>query len=455
MSSEASGSAAVVVEHVSKEYRVYSKPHYRVLDSVAAKIGSSKSYSFRVRAVNDVSFSLEPGSSVAIIGRNGSGKSTLLEMITGTLTPTAGRIELRGRLSALLELGAGFNPDFSGRANYRLNASILGLDPDQIRAKEPEVEAFADLGGFIDEPVRTYSSGMYVRLAFATAVHVDPEILLIDEALAVGDVFFQQKCYDFFANKLADVTKVLVTHDLASVAKIADRCIVMDQGSMVFDGAPLDAIQFYTALHMRERAGQHSAEPVGGVTVTNERPLSDAVGAEPAVTGTPGVIPRPLPESSSTAPELVSITTVAGSLLRDGEMHPLNGEMWAATPGDELRIECTFRLTVPVEAPIVGYLMRDRVGNAVFGQNSIGSDFTLGPWAPGVHRVILQLNWPEVDAGEYVLTVGFGNGHHPHHHEPLAWVQGVAAITSTPQRPVHGMVNNDLTAIEVTRLGDN
>ena len=461
MSSDSTaGQPAVSVTAVSKEYRVYSKPHHRVLDSLAAKVGSSRSFSFRVRAVDNVSFTLDPGSSIAIIGRNGSGKSTLLEMITGTLEPTSGNITLNGRLSALLELGAGFNPDFTGRANYRLNASILGLDPDQIAEKEPEVEAFADLGGFMDEPVRTYSSGMYVRLAFATAVHVDPEILLIDEALAVGDVFFQQKCFDFFANRLAGVTKVLVTHDLASAAKIADRCIVMDQGRMVFDGEPLEAIQYYTALHLRERSSYRAAEAASAAPSLAEQASPSAgdttLPQEAESNGEqdwPVAEPRPLPESSSSAPELVRMTTIAGTAIREGQRHPMNGQTWVAQPGDRLLVECTIEISVAIAAPIVGYLMRDRVGNAVFGQNSIGSGFPLEPLQPGQHRVVLEIPWPEVDAGEYVLTIGFGDGHHPHHHDLLAWVQGVAAITCTPQRPVHGMVNNDLTRVVVDKTG--
>ena len=188
---------AISVRSLSKEYRIFSRLDQRVLDALLVKFECKLQSGMRVKAVDGVSFEVETGSTLAIIGRNGSGKSTLLEMITGTLSPTQGTTVVDGRVSALLELGAGFNPDFTGRQNYRLNASILGLDDSEIKSVEPEVEAFAEWGNFMDEPFRTYSSGMYVRLAFATAVHVKPEILSVDEALAGGDVVFQQKYLDF------------------------------------------------------------------------------------------------------------------------------------------------------------------------------------------------------------------------------------------------------------------
>ncbi|MFM9042894.1 MAG: ABC transporter ATP-binding protein, partial [bacterium] len=198
MSSESpTAPPAIVADRVTKEYVIYGRPHERFLNPVLSRIGSERRYGMVVRAVDDVSFEVAEGESLAVLGRNGSGKSTLLEMLTGILEPTSGEVEVRGRVSALLELGAGFNPDFTGRENFRLNAGILGLSEDEIRAIEPEVEEFSELGPFMDEPVRTYSSGMYVRLAFAAAVHSSPDILVIDEALAVGDIFFQQKCFEF------------------------------------------------------------------------------------------------------------------------------------------------------------------------------------------------------------------------------------------------------------------
>ena len=175
-------------------------------------------------------------------------------MVVGTLQPTHGTVERVGRTSALLELGAGFNPDFTGRQNLRVGGCHPGFERGRDPADRAEVEAFAEIGPFIDEPVRTYSSGMYVRLAFAAAVHVFPDLLVVDEALAVGDIFFQQKCFEFIDKRLKDAAKLIVTHDLASAVKLSNRCLVMDGGRVVFDGEPLEAVELYTALNLRERS---------------------------------------------------------------------------------------------------------------------------------------------------------------------------------------------------------
>lgn len=434
---------AISIRGVSKTYRVYGRPYQRVLQGISRRLGRSKEYGFEVKAVQDVSFDIEVGSTVAIIGRNGSGKSTLLEMITGTLTPTAGSIDVRGRISALLELGAGFNNDFTGRENYRLNASILGLSDAQIREREPVVEAFAELGDFMDEPVRTYSSGMYVRLAFATAVHVSPEILIVDEALAVGDVFFQQKCYAFIENELADVTKIIVTHDLATAAKLADRCILLDKGELVFEGAPLEAVQRYTAIHLAERSGIAGAS--GGASAGGEGEPGQQSSLATDATA------REVDPNSSSNPDAFSIShVVAEARSADNPIPvPLSGELWPCVPGQVITLRFLCEVGIAVEAPVLGYLMRDRVGNPVFGQNSLGSNFVVDRLTPGSYEVSMSIEWPEVEPGDYVLTIGLGDGRHEHHHHIVSWVQGVAGFTSVPERPVHGMWNNDLLTLSM------
>ena len=425
---------AISVRSLSKEYRIFARPHHRVLEPLFRRFGSPREFGMRVKAVDDVSFEVESGSTLAIIGRNGSGKSTLLEMITGTLSPTGGEAVVDGRVSALLELGAGFNPDFTGRQNYRLNASILGLDDREIEAVEPEVESFAELGDFLDEPVRTYSSGMYVRLAFATAVHVKPEILIVDEALAVGDVFFQQKCFDFLERELSDVTKLLVTHDLAMAARLADRCVVMDDGKLVFDGGTLDGIQAFTSISLRNRApGSDDAQPVAA-----ERPESERI----EVQGEGASSPEAFSISSLTAQRVDPATGVAS---------PLVELPWTCIPEHEIRISLSAAVGAKVDAPVVGYLVRDRVGNVVFGENSIGSQIALDPLDPGSLSIDFGFVWPEVASGDYTLTVGLGDGQHSHFHRIVGWVQSVASMTSVPARPVHGLFNNELSFLTVAR----
>jgi len=232
---------AIKVTGLSKCYQMYDRPRDRLKQFFAPRLlravgRDSRSYFREFWALRDVSFSIKKGETVGIIGRNGAGKSTLLQMICGTLTPTEGSVEVNGRIAALLELGAGFNPEFSGRDNVYLNGSVLGLSKEQINERFQEIADFADIGEFIDQPVKTYSSGMYVRLAFAVQACVDPEILIVDEALAVGDIGFQYKCYKRMeALRAKGVTIIMVTHSTGSIMEYADRCLVMNGGQLIGD----------------------------------------------------------------------------------------------------------------------------------------------------------------------------------------------------------------------------
>ncbi len=443
------------VRDVSKVYRVYGRPHRRVLQMLADRSGSSRRYSFEVPAVDHVGFDLRRGESIAIIGRNGSGKSTLLQMVAGTLVPTSGTIERSGRISALLELGAGFNPDFTGRQNFRINAAILGLTEQQIHKIEPAVEDFAEIGEFMDEPVRTYSSGMYVRLAFAGAVHVVPDLLVVDEALAVGDVFFQQKCFDYLTNELSAASKVIVTHDLASAVRLSDRCLVMDRGRVVFDGPPLEAVETYTALALSGRAptGSAAAGPLPAARPAGEPAAAPSDGSTPRLEDVldPGDM-QVVGEHRSSNPAGMRIVRVRATKHRAGAELPLSFDSAIVVPGDGVSLQLEVELGVPLDEPVWGYLMRDRVGNALFGQNTLGSGLAVEPMAPGCYLLTMRFDWPEVEPGDYVLTVGVGDGRHPLHHKIVSWVQSVARFTSSPQRDVHGAFNNDLRSFEVTRI---
>ena len=446
MSSEDGGVAepAIVADRVTKEYVIYGRPHQRLLDPLLARLGSDRRYGMTVKAVDDVSFQVAEGESLAIIGRNGSGKSTLLEMLTGILEPTSGEVSVRGRVSALLELGAGFNPDFTGRENFRLNAGILGLTEQEIRTIEPEVEEFSELGPFIDEPVRTYSSGMYVRLAFAAAVFSSPDVLVIDEALAVGDIFFQQKCFEFMERELSDVTKLLVTHDLAQAARIADRCIVLEEGRMIYEGEVLGGIEMFTARSLG-----------GGVGDRLEQ-LADNAGDEGAVSALEDDEITPVvaldPELSS-SPAGFALDSMIGEVRSPGEdvWKALKESPWALRTGQTLKLRMKGTVGRRVERPIVGCAFRDRVGNLVFGQNSLGAGKELEPLEPGPVYLEMELVWPEVAEGESTATIGLGDGTHQLHHQIVAWVQGVVAVTSIPDRPVHGFFNGELLDVRVQR----
>ena len=253
----------VRVTGVGKAYRIWRRPSGRVLAPVAECFSSvvPQGHPWRSRltsltalqytdfqALRDIDLTVARGECLGIMGRNGSGKSTLVQLIAGTLQPTSGSIVVEGRLGVLLELGSGFNLEFTGRENVFLNASILGLSRSEIEKRFEAIEKFADIGSFIDQPKKTYSSGMMVRLAFAVNSVVEPEILLIDEVLAVGDSFFQQKCYRLMRNDLKNCTKIIVSHDPHVLAAITQRAVVLDRGFLRFDGPVRDAIAFYAKL---------------------------------------------------------------------------------------------------------------------------------------------------------------------------------------------------------------
>jgi lipopolysaccharide transport system ATP-binding protein len=241
MSSEFS----IRVEGLSKRFPVYSKPHHRLLQMFSPR--PAKSRWFReFHALTGIDFEIHRGETVAIVGRNGSGKSTLLQLICGTLAPSDGSVEVNGRIAALLELGAGFNPEFTGRENVYLNGTVLGLTRSEIDACFDEIASFADIGEFIEQPVKSYSSGMYVRLAFAVAIHVMPDILVVDEALSVGDEAFQRKCFARI-NKIRDAgaTVLFVSHAAGAVTELCNRALLLDRGELLLDGAPKFVLSRY------------------------------------------------------------------------------------------------------------------------------------------------------------------------------------------------------------------
>ncbi len=259
------GPYAIRVRNVSKWYPIFERPQDRLKQMVIPRLrrlagAPTRRYYRDFAALRDVSFDVRRGETVGIIGRNGSGKSTLLQVICGILEPTTGAVEIGGRIAALLELGAGFNPEFTGRENVYLNASILGISRDETSRRFEDIAAFADIGVFIDQPVKTYSSGMYVRLAFATAIHVDPDILVVDEALAVGDEAFQRKCFARIEQiQSRGGTILFVSHSPQSVVQLCSRAILFDRGEMIFDGSPKVVVGQYQRLAY---ASEHISEEV-------------------------------------------------------------------------------------------------------------------------------------------------------------------------------------------------
>lgn len=248
---------AIRVDDVSKLYKLYDKPSDRLKESLG--LTRKKLYKEHY-ALHNVSFDVKRGETVGIIGTNGSGKSTILKIITGVLNPSGGHVEIDGRISALLELGAGFNMEYTGIENIYLNGTMIGFSREEIDAKMQDILDFADIGDFVHQPVKTYSSGMFVRLAFAVAINIDPEILIVDEALSVGDVFFQAKCYKKFEDfKKMGKTILFVSHDLGSISKYCDRAVLLNRGKKLAEGTPKEMVSMYKRIMVNQDKAEEIA----------------------------------------------------------------------------------------------------------------------------------------------------------------------------------------------------
>ncbi len=339
---------ALRVENVSKVYRIYDRPTDRLKEMLTQ--GLIKRHR-EFWALRDISFEVEGGTTTGIIGPNGSGKSTLLQIVTGTLEPTHGSIHYEGRVAALLELGAGFNPEFTGIENVYLNASLLGFSRSETKARLPEIERFAEIGSFIEQPVKTYSSGMYIRLAFAIAVSVDPQILIIDEALAVGDAVFQRRCLRRIKEiQEKGATILFVSHDPHAIRALCSRAILLNGGHKEADGVPSDVLNRYQKLIMSSEAA-YEARGFGD----GEHPEpDDEIWLDENV--------RPLNCSYRHGDGTAEILSV--DLLKDGR------QLEFVDTGDPVVVRIRARFNEDVYNPVLGFLIRDRNGIHVYGTNT-------------------------------------------------------------------------------------
>ncbi|KPC50102.1 ABC transporter ATP-binding protein [Amantichitinum ursilacus] len=376
-----SSEAAIVVEHVGKCYHIYERPRDRLLQMMAR---GRKRFFREFWAVNGVSFEIGKGETVGILGRNGSGKSTLLQMICGTLNPTMGNITANGRIAALLELGSGFNPEFTGRENVFMYGNLLGMSRQEIADRYSAIAEFADIGDFIDQPVKTYSSGMMVRLAFAVQVQVDPDILIVDEALAVGDAGFQLKCMLRMRELQArGVTILFVSHDTGSIIRLCDRAILLDHGQLLIDSDdPLAVVKQYETL---TRAGVAPvAAPLHAVPQVSVNYQSELQGISETRLGTREA-------------EYLSVDFLGD----DG--HPR--QVFHA--GDAVDIRATIHSHKSFSRVVSGFTLKNKAGVDVWGDNNLyaGIDLALSPGIQTLsYRFLLN-----VPAGEYFLYIGLAD----------------------------------------------
>lgn len=436
---------------LGKCYHVYEKPADRLKQAL---LRWRKRFYKDFWAVRDCSFSVPAGQTVGIIGRNGSGKSTILQMIAGVLSPTTGRISVDGRVNALLELGTGFNPEFTGRENVVLTATIQGFGADRVPALVEKIARFADIGEFFDQPMKTYSSGMFVRVAFAAAVLMRPDILIVDEALAVGDIFFQQKCLRHMRDELAGVTKVLVTHDMGSIASLCDRCLVMHRGVLVFDGLPVDAIEFYTKLVHTEEFRRQSGSAPSDLSATqvalNGTVSSSAEAQSPGRRLAAAVEPAAwidVDESSRGGAGEVVIRRVAVTDHR-------GRRLITARPGDPYTAWLVVETDVPKANLIFGAALIDRTGTPICGDNSLSPPgHPVHFDRPGAYVIRLEYQWPRLQPGNYTVTFGCGEGEDALHHVIQCWAHNVVAVAGiSPDHPVHGVFTNPLQKFDVAPL---
>lgn len=395
---------AISVQGVSKIYKLYDKPIDRLKEAVSL---THKSYHRDFFALSDISFDVKKGETVGIIGTNGSGKSTILKIITGVLSPTTGTAEVSGNISALLELGAGFNSEYTGLENIYMNGTMMGFSRQEMERRMDDILRFADIGDFVNQPVKTYSSGMFVRLAFALAINVDPEILIVDEALSVGDVFFQAKCYRRMEEMMKNGTTILmVSHDMGSIIKYCDKVVLLNRGHFVAQGEAGKMVDLYKKIlanqtdELAEALIEEKKEALGlpvEATVSDKR-MKDRMNLNPEVQEYGDG--RASFEDFGTLDARGNVT----NLLLKGEMFTIRERV---------------RFHAPIENPIFTYTLRDKKGTDITGTNTLFEGTEITPVKDGDVYTVSFRQKMNLQGGEYLLSMsctGYENGEHVVYH---------------------------------------
>lgn len=365
----------ISIRGLKKLYKLYNKPSDRLLDAFGFKKNAYKEH----YALKGIDLDIKKGETIGIIGTNGSGKSTILKIITGVLNPTEGEINVTGRISALLELGAGFNQEYNGIENVYLNGTMMGFSKKEIDKRLPDILAFADIGDYVYQPVKTYSSGMFVRLAFAVAINIDPEILIVDEALSVGDVFFQSKCYHKFEEfKAKGKTILFVSHDLSSIAKYCDRVVVLNQGDKLAEGAPKEMIDLYKQVLVGQFAHEKD-EKIMELPGMNGSSINDDA----------------LEYGSKDALIEEFFVTDAGGLRTN-----------ALIKGSEFTIHMKVRFVNAVKKPIFAFSIKDVRGTEITGTNTMFEKAFLDDVNAGETLEISFKQKADIQGGEYLISFG-------------------------------------------------
>ena len=417
---------ALRVEAVSKQYRIYDRPADRLKETLTR--GRWKAHR-EFWALSDVSFEVEPGTTTGIIGPNGSGKSTLLQIITGTLEPTHGSVSLEGRVAALLELGAGFNTQFTGIENIFMNASLMGLSKSETERLLPEIASFAEIGDFIYQPLKTYSSGMYVRLAFATAIATSPQILIIDEALAVGDAVFQHRCMRRIKEMQENGTTILfVSHDPSAIRALCNRAILLNHGKIAAKGTPADVLNRYQKIIMaRQQAYEANLKPAD---------TTEPATAAPAFRSTPLTY---LYRHGDRSAEVLQVELL-DSALRPTEL---------VETGEPLTIRIIFVAHADLDNVVCGFLIRNRHGIHIYGTNTELQEAPFGALRKGqLMEVTFEFNcWLAPDLFSLCVAVHSSAG------VSFDWLDGCLFFRVMAATYMEGVANLNATAASRRLLG--
>lgn len=400
-----SSDIAIKVENLSKCYHIYDKPRDRLMQMLRR---GKKQYFREFWALKNVSFEIKKGETVGIVGRNGSGKSTLLQMICGTLNPTAGNIQVNGRVAALLELGAGFNPEFTGRENVYMAASLYGLSSDEVDIRFDAISRFADIGDFINQPVKTYSSGMYVRLAFAVIAHVDADILVVDEALSVGDAVFTQKCMNFIRHFQKNGTLLFVSHDLGSVLNLCQTALWLGQGELRIEGESKSVVDAYLQYTMQEVYGDKAELVALNKNSGKKDYLSKSITESQL-----SVVDYKAEVTATNNLHLSDGWTTGDAEILDIQFALQDGGANTILEGGEciiVTIKC--RANKNLEQPAIGFLVRDRLGQDLFGENTLAfTNISPMPLEAGdefIGEFCFRL--PMLPNGDYALMASVADG---------------------------------------------
>jgi lipopolysaccharide transport system ATP-binding protein len=419
---------ALRVENVSKQYRIYEHPGDRLKESFTR--GRWKRHR-EFWALSDVSFELEAGTTTGIIGPNGSGKSTLLQIVTGTLEPTHGHVYHEGRIAALLELGAGFNPEFTGLENIYLNAALMGFSRSETEERLPEIKRFAEIGDFLSQPVKTYSSGMYIRLAFAIAVSAEPEILIVDEALSVGDAVFQHRCLRRIKEMQQNGATILfVSHDPHAIRALCSRAILLNGGRMEADGIPTEVLNRYQKLVMSREAAYEATEPTAAAEMDklDELFLMDE---------TPALLNYTYRHGDGSA-EILSVEVLDAS----------HNAIKIAETGESLLLRVRARFNSDAIDPVCGFLIRNRLGIHVYGTNTDIQQLDFGQVRCGeVIEVTFAFDcW--LGVGEFSITVAM----HSADGISFDWVDDCMFLRVVSPIVIEGVANLN-AGVTMRRLG--